>query len=380
MLLSPFPYKVLNTGEIKGGCYFDIPKFCSQNCNGAKCKKFYSNLKIENGIQVCPYGFCAERVMIADSEFVFTCLNIKEHSKRKEMRRRITDKDFNPPITFTKYEYLKSIFREAISETNSYEEYKEVRNNEVLKNEREALDNAIHEIRNLTNQLTSRADKLSEAVIGYIDKERIESLSKNIYALSNLMSIRLESYNLEVDPSIIKTASTIEIPIYKKIEKAYKCLQEIISKKNLRVILNDKSYNKYEAGSLLEIAFFIILENAIKYSPEGETISVDFHEYETSLKVVFTNWGLKPNSDELLRLKERGYRSKRVKDQNEIQGRGIGLYLLHQICEAYNIDIKYYIKKEQKSKDGYIYVPFVIELKFENMIKIDFYNERDIEI
>lgn len=380
MISSPFPYKVLNTGEIKSGCFFDIPIFCSKNCNGAKCKNFYSNLKTEDGIKVCPYGFCAERVMIVDTEFVFTCLNVKEHSKRKEMRRRITDKDFNPSITLSKYEYLKSVFKESIIKNNSYEEYKEMRDNEVLKNEREALENAIHEIRNLTNQLTSRADKLSEAVTGYIDKERIETLSKNIYALSNLMSIRLESYNLEVDPSIIKATSTIEIPIYKKIEKAYKCLQDNINNKNLRVTLNNKSYNRYEAGSLLEIAFFIILENAIKYSPVGETVSVDFHESNTSLRVIFKNWGLKPNPDELPRLKERGYRSKRVIDQNEIQGRGIGLYLLHQICEAYNIQIKYDIKREQKSKNGYIYVPFVIELNFENMIKVDSINDREIGV
>ena len=112
----------------------------------------------------------------------------------------------------------------------------------------------------------------------------------------------------------------------------------------------------------------------------GETVSVDFHESNTSLRVIFKNWGLKPNPDELPRLKERGYRSKRVIDQNEIQGRGIGLYLLHQICEAYNIQIKYDIKREQKSKNGYIYVPFVIELNFENMIKVDSINDREIGV
>lgn len=372
MILSPFPYKVLNTGAIINGCVFDIPKFCLRNCNVAKCKGFYSSLKIDDGLKVCPYGFCAERIKIGEQDVVFTCLNIKEHSKRIEMRRHISDKDFNLPITINKYNQLKSVFYESlIGANNNLEELKEARDGAIINNEREALDNAIHEIRNLTNQLTSRADKLSDAVSGYIERDVVEPLSKNIYALSNLMSIRLESYNLEVDPSIITKTAKIEIPIYRKIEKAYKCLQERINGKRLHVNLIGNSYNKYNAGSLLEIAFFIILENAIKYSPVGETVNINFYENNDSLRVVFTNWGLKPNSDEIPRLKERGYRSRRVTDQNEIQGRGIGLYLLHQICEAYGIGINYGCKKESHAIDGYNYVPFFIELNFENMIEVD---------
>lgn len=379
MILSPFPYKALNTGEIVDGCFFGIPLFCSRNCDNSKCKNFYSNLKSEDGLSVCPYGFCAERTCIGDVDIVFTCLNIKEHSKRTEMRRHISKKDFNPPITISKYNQLKSAFTDSLMASyNNYEELKEAREGAIVQNDREALDNAIHEIRNLTNQLTSRAEKLSDALMGYdFDRDYVDNLSKNIYSLSNLMSIRLESYNLEVDPSIIKASSPIEIPIYKKIEKAYKCLQQRIYDKRLRVNLNNKSYNKYVAGPLLEIAFFIILENAIKYSPEGETINVDFYEEETSLKVVFTNLGLKPDPDELMKLKGRGYRSRRVINQNMIQGRGIGLYLLHQICEGYGVEIKYKTNnKDIHSKDGYVYVPFIIELNFENMIKDDLDTEK----
>ena len=82
--------------------------------------------------------------------------------------------------------------------------------------------------------------------------------------------------------------------------------------------------------------------------------------------------GLKPDTDELTKLKGRGYRSRRVINQNMIKGRGIGLYLIHQICEAYGIDIKYKTNnKDLHSKDGYVYVPFIIELNFDNMIEVE---------
>ena len=247
-------------------------------------------------------------------------------------------------------------------------EFNEAKQSALLQNEREALDNAIHEINNLTNQLISRADKLSDEVSGNFDREQIEVLSKNIYALSNLLSIRLGSYNLEVDPSIIKQTTEIDIAIFKKIEKAYKCLQDSINKNKIQVNLKGNSYNKYKSGSMLEIAFFIILENAVKYSPRGETVDVNFSEIDDSLTVTFINWGPKPSDDEIKKLNMRGYRSRNVQNQTDIQGRGIGLFLVQQICDAYNIQFQYSIEKTYKKFNGIIYAPFSIKLMFKNMI------------
>ena len=144
MILSPFPYKALNTGATEHGRFFDIPIFCQRNGNVAKCKKFYSDLKVEDGLTVCPYGFCAERIRIGESDVVITCLNIKEHSNRKEMQKHLKKNDFNPAITLSKYNQLKSVFAESLNGSDNYNELKEARENAIVKNEREALGNAIH--------------------------------------------------------------------------------------------------------------------------------------------------------------------------------------------------------------------------------------------
>lgn len=369
MIISPFPYKVIGTDEIKDGCVFNIPNFCAKRQKSMDCKLFYSKLKSSIGIQKCPFGFCAERVQFGDQDIYFTCLNIEKHSKKKDALRRIKNTDFNPRISLSKYEQLKSLFKESLtSNCNVPVEFNEAKQSALLQNEREALDNTIHEINNLTNQLISRADKLSDEVSGNFDREQIEVLSKNIYALSNLLSIRLGSYNLEVDPSIIKQTTEIDIAIFKKIEKAYKCLQDSINKNKIQVNLKGNSYNKYKSGSMLEIAFFIILENAVKYSPRGETVDVNFSEIDDSLTVTFINWGPKPSDDEIKKLNMRGYRSRNVQNQTDIQGRGIGLFLVQQICDAYNIQFQYSIEKTYKKFNGIIYAPFSIKLMFKNMI------------
>ena len=171
MIISPFPYKVIGTDEIKDGCVFNIPNFCAKRQKSMDCKLFYSKLKSSIGIQKCPFGFCAERVQFGDQDIYFTCLNIEKHSKKKDALRRIKNTDFNPRISLSKYEQLKSLFKESLtSNCNVPVEFNEAKQSALLQNEREALDNAIHEINNLTNQLISRADKLSDEVSGNFDR------------------------------------------------------------------------------------------------------------------------------------------------------------------------------------------------------------------
>lgn len=368
-----FPFKVLKTSDITSGSVFDIPAFCQKQKSNSTCRRFYSELKCNSGLCRCPYGFAAEMINYGGQDIILTCLNIETVSSRKELKKRIKESEFLPKLTIQKYQQIKAASIDELNESSSCSnELVQARENAILENDREALDNAIHEIHNLTNQLTSRADKLSTAISRHhLDIEYIDVLSKNIYAISNLMAIRLDSYKLEVDPSNIKAISRIPIGIFKKVEKAYKCLHERASQKELRINLVGKSYNTFEAGPLLEIAFFIILENAIKYSPQGSTITVNFNEKGDTLTLSFSNWSIRPDkSESIKRYVERGYRGKSVENQNTTEGRGIGMYLLNQICATFGVKFSYnYNLKEHKSfnNDGYSYAIFHIDLKFSGM-------------
>lgn len=368
-----FPYKILKTSEIISGSIFDTPSFCLQQKSNPKCKQFYSQLGIETGLTICPYGFAAERIIYGGQDIIFTCLNIEKKSNKKEIQKRVKENEFLPRLHQEKYQQIKAESIDSMNDsTCSNTELEQARKNAIVENEREALDNAIHEIHNLTNQLTSRADKLSVAVgESYKDFDSIERLSKNIYSLSNLMAIRLDSYKIEVDPTQLNIASFIPIPIFRKVEKAYKCLSEKATRKNIKIPLIGNSYNKYNAGPLLEIAFFIILENAIKYSPSNSTIDVYFDENGDKLKLTFSNWAIRPSKDESTkRYTERGYRGKSIILQDTTQGRGIGMYLLNQICNTFKVSFSYGFDMQSHkcfNNDNYSYSKFSVKLEFNNM-------------
>ena len=197
--------------------------------------------------------------------------------------------------------------------------------------------------------------------------DKINSLCTDIYSIANLLTIRFDTYDLEVNPELNMNAITMEIPIFKKVEKVYKCLGARIQSKRLKVRLEGNSYKTYRSSSILEIALFIIIDNAVKYALEGTEIIIKFKEDGNKLRVSFYNYGIRPELKELQHLTERGVRSQKIIDSNKFEGRGIGLYLLKLICENLDIKQKIIIGDENKYSDGYRYSPFIVELTFKDM-------------
>lgn len=366
MIHSPFCYRFDSSDELHNGIFLNLPSFCKRNQNSSKCRHFYASLKPEDGLKLCPYGFCSEKHIVGQRTLTFTCLNIKSKSNRHEMRKFLKKDDFNPIIDLSKYIELKNDFdKDLLSSPEVDNELIEAGKEARLNIEKEALDNVLHEVKNFISQLVASADYLSDEINKKWDRAKIERLSKNIYSLTNLLSTRIEAYNLEVSPASIDGTVNILIPIFKKVEKAYKCLYKIKEEKNLNVEMHPQNYDNFEASRSLELVFFILLENAMKYAPNGSDIDINFNSTGKELTLTFSNWAIRPLSGEEAHFKERGYRGKRIVDQNEVEGRGIGFFLVHQICEALGVEIKYFYKKETHSfGDGYVYSQFVVSLHF----------------
>ena len=238
-----------------------------------------------------------------------------------------------------------------------------------LDNDRKLVDDTIHEIRNINNQIKSNSLKLSKAFEDvYLSDERISTyLSNTLLTLSanaSLLSIRMDSYDMMMNPSAMSKEMNGLIGVYGKVEKVYKCLYSTRVDKKINIVLVGNSNLKFQLKSTIEIAFFIILENAIKYSPEGEEITVSFTEKNRQLIVVFKNFGIVPSDSEMQRLTERGYRASEIVSANKIKGSGLGLYLLDQICKANNVVYSFRKGNETKTIGGQEYKPFIVALVF----------------
>ena len=365
--ISPYPYKLSSGGELINGAIFNAPKFCIRNKQNPQCKKFYRSLK-KRGEYTCPYGFGVNVVDIKGKDVILTCLNVESVSKKKEVQKRLGVAEFIPRLPYDEYKKVLTNFLQTIGETSILDEsYSIERRQAFLQEQQEILDDTLHEIRKLNSQLKETTRRLTSA-LSYIRNptEQIESLNLDVYSITNLMSIRLDAYDLQVNPELNLDSGKRPIAIYKKVEKVYKCLRSAAQKRNINIRLNGASHNQFNATNAIEIALFIIIDNAIKYSPNGKEISINFYESDDTLTLNIKNLGICPADHEKATLFHRGVRSKYVES---IEGRGLGLYLLKQICETNDIKLGVKIdSREHYFENGIRYAPFTICLEFNHML------------
>jgi signal transduction histidine kinase len=88
----------------------------------------------------------------------------------------------------------------------------------------------------------------------------------------------------------------------------------------------------------LEQVMFNLLQNAIKYSPDGGPIQVTIARAEDWASVAVTDHGLGIAAEALPHLFERFYRAPAVRSEH-ISGMGIGLYIVHEIVTLHGGDV-----------------------------------------
>ena len=95
-----------------------------------------------------------------------------------------------------------------------------------------------------------------------------------------------------------------------------------------------------------------IIDNAIKYSPAGSTVTVSIIPYEMYVAVSVKDEGIGVSEEESTRIFERFYRGDKVSDK---EGVGLGLYLAREILQKENG----YIKVKSESGKGSEFIMYL---------------------
>ena len=156
-------------------------------------------------------------------------------------------------------------------------------------------------------------------------QERItEQLKKMEWILGSLFkSVYLEEEYLKFDLDYFKVTDTLSIAVGTVFKKASdKGIEISIDEFQDVCVLHNK---KWTAEALINI-----LENSIKYSPNNSQIHIYIERGELFTEIAIKDEGIGINKDEYPFVFQRFYRSENVKD---IEGSGIGLYLVKTIIE-----------------------------------------------
>ncbi|MGJ7555915.1 ATP-binding protein [Variovorax sp. RB3P1] len=209
-----------------------------------------------------------------------------------------------------------------------------LRENEIKLNN--ALYETLHEVRRFTSEIYNNSEQLAKRAAGKAD-ETGKELAYTVFYTAGMLSARLNLTTLQLNPASAGRASTFKAGVYKKFEKAKYVLATKARSKRINVRFNGNSYLEISTIVAFELVPFLLLDNALKYSPAGMDINVTFVEVDESACIVkVDSVGPLVNPDELTKIFERGYRGVNSSEQS---GEGLGLYLAKFLCDYHDIEI-----------------------------------------
>lgn len=144
-------------------------------------------------------------------------------------------------------------------------------------------------------------------------------------------------------PLELKKESILIVPI---IEEAIENIQLKYPEASIKIETSSKEYlletDIFHFGNLV----YNLLDNAVKYCNEKPEITIKFTEENNCLKLEFIDNGIGINPKKISFIFDKFYRVQNEKS-NEVNGFGLGLYYVKEICSLQNWKIKAENNKEK---------------------------------
>lgn len=347
---SIMPTMAIGLGEISNGTIINCHSYC-RNITGlqkGKCIQYYEEILDVPGIHICPYGFNSFVLKEKEIHEIFTSLRIKDKYDRRKIRYKICKEDKTPEVSDEQLFEMIDLYR--------YIERLESEHQEANK----FVKDVMHEIRNFNSKIITKSElmrieinKKKPKIKGKLTKET--SLTENIFALSSLIEARFLAFDCTINPSSLTFGGKRAIELHKKFYKAQLCCLDEAKNKKINIRLGDCG-GIVQLYDSFELVPFLLLDNAIKYSPKEESVEINFEESYNEIKVNIRSIGPYISDDEIKRVYDKGFRANSVIN---INGSGIGLFLVSEICKIHRIDLKIYYN-DIKDKYGYFIVQMTI--------------------
>lgn len=201
------------------------------------------------------------------------------------------------------------------------------------------MQGVMHEVRRFNAEMSAYSEELNQLLTGKADP-KIKDLAETIFYTAGLVSSRMTFADFELNPQVLSRQMRMRSGIYKKFDKARHILSKNAKQKNVEIFFTGRSTFEIDAISAFELVPFVLLDNAIKYSPSGQKINVAFDERQNKeLTVRVSSIGPIVLSDELQQILMRGVRGSQAVNSN-IPGEGLGLYLASTLCRMTGGDIQ----------------------------------------
>ena len=314
---SLFPQYNHNEGIISSGTLIEAVPKCKNRLSSA-CKKHYEKMfKSTDGFYICPKGMTTYVQTTDSKKTIFTCFKVNEYyDKTKHKKSNLKFDGFSP--IFPKERVISLL---SLDHQNS------------------TKDDLIHDIKKLNARINDRIDQVwnrskeKDPLNVYVSTDTLQS----IQACSRLIDLRFSMYDFIANAASLRYGTQFRCNIYKKFDKCIRLVNS--SRKKLKIYIEGESYREINAYPNIDFIPYILLDNAVKYSYEGQEIKIKFLEKEANLQITVESYSPYCSPEELSLIFTRGYRGDNAIKISSATGSGIGLYFAKALCDLHEIDI-----------------------------------------
>lgn len=201
----------------------------------------------------------------------------------------------------------------------------------------EFVSHVSHEIRTPLTSIKGYIDNLRDGVAGELNEmqeDYLERMHKNVERLARLINDLLDISRMESGKTRINLAPLL---LPKLVEEVVSGLRLIAAQKGIQFNLNPFEGNGELKGDRdkLEQIMTNILDNAIKFTPQGGQITVALKEDQGCIRVSIRDTGPGIPPEEQSRVFDRFYRIERGDLPFRTKGTGLGLFIAKTLVEMH---------------------------------------------
>lgn len=325
-MITFLPRFIESEGLIIDGQLVKCSNSCLDKVKDMKCKQFYELIKTEEGFHQCPYGMSSYVYRNSSEIIIFTCFRMKGYINRALYKKLVfTENNYNPILDMNT---MNEIINSCKSEIEYYESQKKLT---------DFFMSLKHETITWSAEIQTLSEKLIRESTGKKKDKHLMDISLKIFHFGRLIGFNFTRFDLLNDSLTTSTFDKVTEKVYNRFNVIIRCLEPSAKEKLIYINKSGESYSSIKLNlETFDILPYVILENAIKYSPTNQEINISFNEQKERLFIEFESLGPKIEKEEYEKIFEYGYRGKNA-CETSIKGSGIGLYLAKRVCEIHSI-------------------------------------------
>lgn len=210
------------------------------------------------------------------------------------------------------------------------------------------ITDASHELRTPLTSLKSEIEvNLRDKRLNLTDAKKL--LISNLEEVNNLQYlsdnlIKLAQFSQENSPRLYQKTdnrhSFTEVSLMEILNEAQKKVANLAKNRNMNIKNNIKDQKVWgDKQSLIEM-FVIFLDNAIKFSSKGKTITLISEKLDGSVEIQIKDQGFGVDEENIPHIFDRFYRADKSRTKSDISGYGLGLSIAKQIADKHHGSIK----------------------------------------